>query len=124
MGMNRKGEIARLTEIANPDAAVILNVGMAHLEGLGSIDGVAEAKTEIIAESSPETKIILNGDDEVLMKHAARFGTGYVTFGFEDGNDIRADFISRRMDPKESSFDLVFEGERGRFTWVYRGFTM
>ena len=112
MGMNRRGEIARLTEIANPDAAVILNVGMAHLEGLGSIDGVAEAKTEIIAQSSPETRIILNGDDKVLMKHAARFDRKFVTFGLAEGNHIRA----IHMEPfghQGMYFDLTCEGN----TW-------
>ena len=72
MGMNHKGEIARLTEIACPDTAAILNVGMAHLEGLGDMDGVAEAKTELIAHASPDTEIILNGDDALLMKHARK----------------------------------------------------
>ncbi|MCG6878800.1 MAG: UDP-N-acetylmuramoyl-tripeptide--D-alanyl-D-alanine ligase [Deltaproteobacteria bacterium] len=90
MGMNHKGEIARLTQIADPDTAAILNVGMAHLEGLGDIDGVAEAKTELIAQSSPDAKIILNGDDAVLMRHASQFDREFVTFGMKKGNDIRA----------------------------------
>jgi UDP-N-acetylmuramoyl-tripeptide--D-alanyl-D-alanine ligase len=109
MGMNRRGEIARLTEIANPDAAVILNVGMAHLEGLGSIDGVAEAKTELIAQSSPETRIILNGDDGVLMKHAARFKRRFITFGLKEGNSIRGTQI-KPLGSGGISFDLGCEG--------------
>ncbi|MCF8127072.1 MAG: UDP-N-acetylmuramoyl-tripeptide--D-alanyl-D-alanine ligase [Deltaproteobacteria bacterium] len=109
MGMNRKGEIARLTKIANPDAAVILNIGMAHLEGLGDMDGVAEAKTEIIGHSSPDAKIILNGDDEILMKHAARFHRPHVKFGFEEGNDVQAKHI-RPHGSEGIAFDLVFEG--------------
>jgi len=109
MGMNHKGEIARLTEIADPDTAAILNIGMAHLEGLGDMDGVAEAKTEMIGNSSPEAKIILNGDDEVLMKHAARFGRSFTRFGLEDGNDVQA--IHLRQNGSEGiGFDLVFEG--------------
>ena len=89
MGMNHKGEIARLTEIAGPDTAAILNVGMAHLEGLGDMDGVAEAKTELIANASPGTEIILNGDDAVLMKHAGRFDRKFVTFGMKKGNHVQ-----------------------------------
>ena len=95
MGMSHKGEIARLTEISNPEVAAILNVGMAHLEGLGNIDGVAEAKTEIMEKLSPEAKIILNGDDEILMKHAARFNREFVTFGLNEGNHIHGIDIER-----------------------------
>jgi UDP-N-acetylmuramoyl-tripeptide--D-alanyl-D-alanine ligase len=112
MGMNHRGEIARLTEIANPDVAAILNVGMAHLEGLGNIDGVAEAKTEMIEKSSPEAKIVLNGDDKVLMKHAARFNRDSVTFGLAEGNDIRGTHI-KTQGSDGVGFDLTFDGN----TW-------
>ncbi|NIR15612.1 MAG: UDP-N-acetylmuramoyl-tripeptide--D-alanyl-D-alanine ligase, partial [Desulfobacterales bacterium] len=53
MGMNRPGEIARLTEIAEPDVGLITNVGRAHLEGLGDINAVARAKVELL-EKMPE----------------------------------------------------------------------
>ena len=96
MGMNHKGEIARLTEIAGPDTAAILNVGMAHLEGLGDMDGVAEAKTELIAHASPDTEIILNGDDAVLMKHARKFDRKFVTFGMKKENHIQGIHIEAK----------------------------
>jgi UDP-N-acetylmuramoyl-tripeptide--D-alanyl-D-alanine ligase len=127
MGMNHKGEIARLTEISNPEVAVILNVGMAHLEGLGNINGVAEAKTEMMGKLSPEAKIILNGDDEILMKHAARFAgrgtmhraltTGhdascpYITFGLEKKNRIRGINI-KNCGIDGMRFDLACDGNR------------
>ncbi len=47
--MNAPGEIRRLTEIADPDVGLITNVGPAHLEGLGSLEGVARAKGELFA---------------------------------------------------------------------------
>jgi len=109
MGMNHKGEIARLTEISNPDVAVILNVGMAHLEGLGDINGVAEAKTEMMGKLSPEAKIILNGDDEILMKHAARFDREFVTFGLNEGNHIQGIDIER-YGSDGMRFDLICDG--------------
>ncbi len=52
MGMNRPGEIGRLTEIADPDVGVITNVGHAHLEGLGDIRNVARAKAEMVEKIS------------------------------------------------------------------------
>ena len=109
MGMNHKGEIARLTEISNPEVAVILNIGMAHLEGLGNIDGVAEAKTEMMGKLSPEAKIILNGDDEILMKHAARFDREFVTFGLNKGNDIQG-IDMERYGSDGMRFDLICDG--------------
>jgi len=48
MGMNRPGEIGRLTEIADPDVGAITNVGMAHIEGLGDLQGVAKAKQSLL----------------------------------------------------------------------------
>ncbi len=109
MGMNHKGEIARLTEISNPEVGVILNVGMAHLEGLGNINGVAEAKTEMMGKLSPEAKIILNGDDEILMKHAARFDREFITFGLNEGNLIQGIDI-KRYGSVGMRFDLTCDG--------------
>ena len=109
MGMNHKGEIARLTEISNPEVAVILNIGMAHLEGLDNMDGVAEAKTEMMDKLSPEAKIILNGDDEILMKHAARFDREFVTFGLNEGNHIQGIDIER-YGSDGMRFDLICDG--------------
>ena len=109
MGMNRRGEIARLTEIANPDVGVILNVGMAHLEGLGDMDGVAKAKTELMDKLSPQAQIVLNGDDDVLMKHAARFNKKFITFGLEKRNRIRGINI-KDCGIEGMRFDLTCEG--------------
>ncbi len=108
MGMNRRGEIGRLTEIANPDAAAILNVGMAHLEGLGDMDGVAEAKTELIANASPGTKIIVNGDDALLMKHAEPFGRELFTFGMQEENRVQCRQLQNEG-PKGIRFDLCWD---------------
>jgi UDP-N-acetylmuramoyl-tripeptide--D-alanyl-D-alanine ligase len=90
MGMNRFGEIGRLTEIADPDVGLITNVGMAHIEGLGDIKGVAHAKTELLEKISANSKIILNGDDELLIKEASRFKRDVMTFGLRPGNDVVA----------------------------------
>lgn len=107
MGMNRPGEIARLTEIADPDIGLINNVAKAHLEGVGDIMGVAKAKTELIEKISPESKIALNGDDKFLMKAASRYSREMITFGLSDGNDIRAGNI-RSLGKDGMSFDLLY----------------
>jgi UDP-N-acetylmuramoyl-tripeptide--D-alanyl-D-alanine ligase len=88
MGMNQPGEIARLTEIARPDYAVITNIGPAHLERLGSIAGVAAAKGELFAGLSPEAVIAVNLDDEWVRPIATRFSGRRVTFG--NGGEVYA----------------------------------
>ncbi|MDU9049949.1 MAG: UDP-N-acetylmuramoyl-L-alanyl-D-glutamate--2,6-diaminopimelate ligase [Candidatus Electrothrix sp. Rat3] len=68
MGMNQFGEIARLTEIADPDIACITNVQAAHLEGLGSIAGVAQAKGELFVGMRPDTVAVVNYDDPYVRR--------------------------------------------------------
>jgi UDP-N-acetylmuramoyl-tripeptide--D-alanyl-D-alanine ligase len=109
MGMNRPGEIRRLTEISDPDVGLITNVGMAHIEGLGSMEGVARAKTELLERISSRGRIILNGDDDLLMKEASRFNKDVITFGLRPENNIRAEKISN-LGKDGISFELQYEG--------------
>ncbi len=112
MGMNRPGEIARLTEIADPQAGLITNVARAHLEGLGDIRAVARAKAELLDHMSPKGFAILNGDDALLMAEASRFGGDLITFGLGPQNDFRAEKI-REMGREGTEFTLVYEsGQR------------
>jgi UDP-N-acetylmuramoyl-tripeptide--D-alanyl-D-alanine ligase len=94
MGMNHFNEIRRLTEISDPDIGIITNVGPVHLEGVGTIQGVAKAKTEMIEKMRPEAKVILYGDDSILMKEANRFRRKLFTFGIGPENDVRAEEIN------------------------------
>jgi UDP-N-acetylmuramoyl-tripeptide--D-alanyl-D-alanine ligase len=109
MGMNHPGEIARLTDIANPNVGVILNVGMAHLEGLSDLDGVARAKTEMMERISSRGLMILNGDDAPLMRRASLFSKPKMTFGLGYGNDVRATSIENEG-PKGTRFLLEYRG--------------
>lgn len=70
LGMNRPGEIARLTEISDPDVEVITNLGKLYLEGLGSTEDVAKAKIELVENMSPGGRIILNGDGPLFLSMA------------------------------------------------------
>ena len=109
MGMNCLGEIARLTEIADPDVGVVLNVGRAHLEGLGDIEGVARAKTELVEQISPRSSVIVNGDDELLLKTASGIRRDLITFGMGERNEIRASDV-RDRGRDGVSFSLNFRG--------------
>ena len=110
MGMNRPGEIARLTEIADPDVGLITNVGRAHLEGLGDIRGVAMAKVELVDRISIDSQVFLNGDDDLLMEVARPFRKNITTYGLGPGNQIRALNI-RSLGREGSTFELRHEKE-------------
>lgn len=109
MGMNRRGEIARLTEIADPDVGLITNVGRVHLEGLGNIVGVARAKVELLEKMSPDATAILNGDDGLLMKTAIPYGRKIMTFGLSPASDVQARNV-RDLGREGFSFELCHNG--------------
>lgn len=95
MGMNRPGEIARLTEIAAPDLAVVTNVGLAHLEGVGgTIEGVARAKGELFATMDPKGAIAVNIDDARVVQIAAPFRGRKITFG--SGGEVQSRAVADR----------------------------
>ncbi|OPX39611.1 MAG: hypothetical protein B1H11_02600 [Desulfobacteraceae bacterium 4484_190.1] len=108
MGMNRPGEIERLTEIAGPDAGVITNAGMAHLEGFKDLEGVARAKVEMIRKISSDGRVALNGDDALLLKTSSDLGKEIITFGLNENNDIRACRI-RNFQREGISFELMYQ---------------
>lgn len=74
MGANHLGEIMTLCEIAEPDSGIITNIGKAHLEGFGSLEGVVKAKSElrdfIVARNG---KLFCNGSDKLLQKIAGSY---------------------------------------------------
>ena len=89
MGMNHFGEMHRLSRMARPTHCVFTNIGVAHLEYLGSRDGILKAKMEMLDYAAPDAGIFINGDDDKLavMKDRA------VTFGLKKTNQIYADQI-------------------------------
>jgi UDP-N-acetylmuramoyl-tripeptide--D-alanyl-D-alanine ligase len=91
LGMNAFGEIARLTEIATPDVGVITNVGPAHLEGVGSLDGVARAKGELFKGMPATGTIAVNMDDARVAAAATAFAGRRIEFGA--GRAVRAEAI-------------------------------
>ncbi|RLJ01448.1 MAG: UDP-N-acetylmuramoyl-tripeptide--D-alanyl-D-alanine ligase [Candidatus Aenigmatarchaeota archaeon] len=121
MGMNRIGEIRRLTEIARPEIGIITNVGPAHLEGVGDIRGVLKAKTELIEEISEDGVVFINGDSELLSKEAERFGKNVIRFGKGSQNDVR--IIEYKEDVfYGSSFSFLWKGKRYSFQLSVPGF--
>ena len=76
MGMDRSGEIAEYVDWIRPEIAVITNVGISHLEKLGSRDAIADAKLEIVKYFGPENLLIYNADSDYLNEEEIRRRTG------------------------------------------------
>jgi UDP-N-acetylmuramoyl-tripeptide--D-alanyl-D-alanine ligase len=75
MGANHQGEIAKLAEIADPDTGLITNVGKAHLEGFGSLQGVLGAKSELYSYLAAHGgRAIIDGSDTLLIQKAREIG--------------------------------------------------
>ena len=87
MGMNHFGEIDYLTRIARPDAAVITNIGVAHIEHLGSRENILKAKLEILAGLSEGGAVIINGDEPLLWNAKENELSGYRTYTYGVSND-------------------------------------
>ena len=89
MGANHAGEISALAQLVEPDVALITNVGAAHIEGFGSIDGVAAAKAEIFEGVATGGWAVINADDTYAdMLHRAAQHCSVRTFGLSDAADV------------------------------------
>lgn len=113
MGMRGRGEIELLSTIAQPDIALITNVGLAHIERLGSQDEILKAKAEIISGLKPGGLLILNADDLKLRQ-----------LGHELQSRFRIAFIStvpladneRHGLAEYLATDIITTGESSQFT--------
>ncbi len=90
VGTNHPGEISNLTQIAQPDIAVLTNCAAEHLEFLGDVAGVRRENASIIEGLNPKGSLIVNGDDSELLSAVAKYRGQRITFGFKDTNDLFA----------------------------------
>jgi len=108
MGMRGRGHIKTLVDIAQPDIAVIVNVGTAHIELLGSTDAILAAKAEILSNLSTSGYAILSGDDSRM---AGLPTVGHqLFFGESQSCDVRATNV-RLNAQGQASFELVHGSE-------------
>ena len=111
MGMNHFDEISRLSKTVLPDIGVITNVGTAHIENLGSREGILQAKCEILHGMKKGSPLIINGDNDML-KTVKNEDYKIIKFGLEKDNDIYAENII--ADQKGSFFDVVYDNKKAR----------
>jgi UDP-N-acetylmuramoyl-tripeptide--D-alanyl-D-alanine ligase len=94
MGTNHPGEIDELARAARPDLGVITAVGEVHLEGLGDLAGVREAKAELIPHIVAPGRLVLNGDCSLCASLAGRFPGWVRTFGMSPGCDVHPEDLA------------------------------
>ena len=105
MGANHGGEIAYLTSLAKPDVVVISNAGSAHLEGFGSLRGVAEGKGEILQGERRPRCAVLNADDDYFDYWQSLVAdVDVLSFGLTNEANVYADQIE--LGKQGSSFRL------------------
>lgn len=90
LGMNHSGELRRLVRLAQPDVRVWTNVGEAHLGFFPSVDAIADAKAEILDESTVDTVLIANANDPRVVARIGRFPGRVKTFGMDVDADVQA----------------------------------
>ena len=93
MGIDHFGEMHELASVSQPDICIITNIGLAHMENLGSRDGILKAKTEVFDHLRPHAAVILNGDDDKLSTVTKVQGNAPVFFGLSGKRDAYADDI-------------------------------
>lgn len=100
MGMNHPGEIALLARIAAPDAAIITNIGVAHIEFMGSREAIAQEKGALAEAVGADGLVILNADDPFSESIAKRTGAKIIFAGINSGA-VRAEDISQSASGSE-----------------------
>lgn len=128
MGANHQGEINELCEIADPDFGLITNIGKAHLEGFGGIEGVKKGKSEMYRYlKAKHAQVFINGDDEVLHDLAKEndkiaYGTTklYDTIGkyIPDGEMVSFKWTTRYGDKDWNKLPLVKTQITGKYNFI------
>jgi UDP-N-acetylmuramoyl-tripeptide--D-alanyl-D-alanine ligase len=114
MGMYALGEITELAAIARPHVGVVTNVGPTHLERLGTIEGVAQAKSELVEALPPASEggaAILNGDDPMVRAMAEKTEAEIFYWGLDPACDLWASHIESQG-LEGVRFQLHHKGER------------
>ncbi len=109
MGMSSLGEISFMTNLANPDVAVITNIGTSHIASLGSRENIARAKLEIAEGMDEDGILIMNGDEPLLTEHKEYMPPRKKYIGIYNKNaDYKA--VNIRTGEDGMIFDILHDG--------------
>ena len=108
-GMSQFGEMERLETMIRPNVAVFTNIGVAHIENLGTQENICKEKMQLAKHINETGAVILNGDDAVLMDYKKQLKGTVITYGTGEFCDYRASDI--RMEDGKTKFTCTREGE-------------
>jgi UDP-N-acetylmuramoyl-tripeptide--D-alanyl-D-alanine ligase len=109
LGTNNPGEIAGLAKICAPDIGVITNIGPAHLEGLGSLEGVAREKGSLLKGLRPGGKAVLNADDPRVRQLARRTSNAVHLYGVSEDAAVKAVQVEETLDGIDFTLKIAEE---------------
>ncbi len=110
MGMRNLGEIQLLSKYAEPDVAIITNVGSAHVEKLGNLKNIVSAKCEIASHLKP-TGVLIANDDEKIRAKTAHFKGEKHYFSIKDAKNVEISQNSSKFSYGAMDCELLIEGE-------------
>ncbi len=120
MGMRGLGQIADLTNIAEPTIGLVTYAGLAHVELLGSAEAIAQAKCELFAEMPKTGVAILNQDQPRLVEYAQKVWSGTkLGYGFESGAAIHGQLVDlQTLEVEGQRFPLPLAGEHNALNYL------
>jgi UDP-N-acetylmuramoyl-tripeptide--D-alanyl-D-alanine ligase len=114
MGASHRREIAHLMAIAEPGIGIVTNAGAAHLEGFGSLDGVAEGKGELFAGLPQDGVAVINADDRYAPRwRTLASGRRIVTFGLDQPADYSARGVTSSLEHNRPVLDFELAAPDG-----------
>ncbi|HKR65757.1 MAG TPA: UDP-N-acetylmuramoyl-tripeptide--D-alanyl-D-alanine ligase, partial [Thermoanaerobaculia bacterium] len=116
MGMNHAGEIAQIAGLMRPNIGVYTNIAPVHIEFFGTIEGIAAAKRELLENLAPGGTVVINVDNEHVVRISRDFDGPKVTYGIEHDAEFRATNIEER-----GLFGTRFVVQNRRFELVLPG---
>lgn len=119
MGMSGFGEIDTLASIATPDIGIVTNIGVSHIEKLGSQENIYKAKSELFRHIKPGGTVILNYDDPILRAHRGEIPCKTFTVGLTSDCDLTATHIISQAD--SVSFTVICGNETVPVTLSFPG---
>lgn len=113
MGMNHFGEIHRLSTATQPTVGIITNIGVSHIENLGSREGILEAKLEILDGLKKGAPLLLNGDNDLLSTVK---NDDYKIYFYAVDNDADFKAVDIKENPNSTSFTVQYFGKERSIT--------
>ncbi len=110
MGISDFGEMDELTDMARPDVAIVTNIGVAHIAQFKTRENICMEKLAITKRLNPKGLLVLNGDDDMLLKYGHKTFENVLYYGIGSHNDVYAENI--KYTENKTVFDAVIKDRR------------